>query len=90
MRQLLISTVGGFNVVSDDCMHIKHWSKLVCVYWTDLGVLLVCPVLQPKLQQGVIHPLRRTGVHLNHVFQESFQLSRVVGKYWDEFLRIGL
>lgn len=57
---------------------------------TDLGVLLVCPVMQPELQQGVVHPLRRMRVHLNHVFQEGFQLSRVVGKYWDEFLRVGL
>lgn len=57
---------------------------------TNLGVLLVCPVMQPELQQGVVHPLWRTRVHLNHVFQEGFQLSRVVGKYWDEFLGVGL
>lgn len=48
------------------------------------------PVVQPQLQQGVIHPLRRMWIHLNHVFQERFQLPRVVGKYWDEFLRVGL
>lgn len=56
----------------------------------DLRVLFVRPVLKPELQQGVIHPLRRTGVHLNHVFQEGFQLPWVVRKYWDELLRIGL
>lgn len=48
------------------------------------------PVLEAELQEGVVHPLRRMGFHFNHVFQEGSQLPWVVGKYWDEFLRVGL
>lgn len=40
------------------------------VCWTDLRVLLMGPVVQPELQQGVINPLRRMRIHLNHVFKE--------------------
>lgn len=50
----------------------------------------MCPVLQPELQQCVIHTLGRTGVHLDHVLQEGFQLPWVVGKNRDELLRVGL
>lgn len=53
-------------------------------------VVFMCPVLKSKLQQGVIYPLRRMGVHLNHVFEEGFQLPWIVGKYRDEFFRAGL
>lgn len=56
----------------------------------DLGVFLVGPVVQPEFQKGVIHPLRRMRIHLSHVFQKCFQLPRVVGKYWDKFLWVGL
>jgi len=60
--------------------------RLFCVFHTDLEDLFVCPVLQSELQQRVIHTLGRTGVNLDHVLQEGFQLSRVIGKNWDEFL----
>lgn len=56
----------------------------------DLRVLFVCPVLQSEFQQRVINTLWRTGVHFDHVLQECFQLFGVVGKNWDEFLRVGL
>lgn len=44
------------------------------------------PVLQPQLKEGVIDALRGVGLDFAHVFQESFQLSGVVGKDGDELL----
>ena len=55
-----------------------------------LGLLLVGPVVQPELQQRVVHPGRGEGLHLDHVLQEGLELPPVVGKDWDELLRVGL
>ena len=61
-----------------------------CKWCSNLRVLFMSPVLQSKLQQGVVHALSRERFHLYHVFQEGPQLSWVVGKDWDELFRVGL
>lgn len=80
----------GVQTTANCVTHLLYRDSWLCVFWTDLRILFVRPVLQSELQQCVVHTLGRTGLHLNHVLQEGFQLPRIVGKDRDKFLGICL